>query len=159
MAKEADLIIGIGTRYTDFTTSSKWIFQNPDVKFLNINIARFDAYKLDGVQVVADAKETLEKLTALLSPTGYRYRAQWGNSISEAKAQFKQELQRIYHATYTEKDFIPEVKLTQSCLTQSRVLGIINETLGENDIIVGAAGSLPGDLQRAWQSKVKIPTI
>ena len=167
LAKEADLIIGIGTRYTDFTTSSKWIFQNPEVKFLNINIARFDAYKLDGVQVVADAKETLEKLTALLSPTGYRYRAQWGNSISEAKAQFKQELQRIYHATYTEKDFIPEVndaldrekvyeefiKLTQSCLTQSRVLGIINETLGENDIIVGAAGSLPGDLQSAWQSK------
>ena len=167
MAKETDLIIGVGTRYTDFTTSSKWIFQNPDVKFLNINIARFDAYKLDGIQVVADAKETLEKLTALLSPTGYRYRAQWGNSISEAKAQFKQELQRIYHATYTEKDFIPEVndaldrekvyeefiKLTQSCLTQSRVLGILNETLGENDIIVGAAGSLPGDLQRAWQSK------
>lgn len=167
LAKEADLVIGIGTRYTDFTTSSKWIFQNPEVKFLNINIARFDAYKLDGIQVVADAKETLEKLTALLSPTGYRYRAQWGNSISEAKAQFKQELQRIYHATYTEKDFIPEVndaldrekvyeefiKLTQSCLTQSRVLGILNETLGENDIIVGAAGSLPGDLQRAWQSK------
>lgn len=167
LAKEADLIIGIGTRYTDFTTSSKWIFQNPEVKFLNINVARFDAYKLDGVQVVADAKETLEKLTALLSPTGYRYRAQWGNSISEAKAKFKQELHRIYHATYTEKDFIPEVndaldrekvyeefiKLTQSCLTQSRVLGILNETLGENDIIVGAAGSLPGDLQRAWQSK------
>ncbi len=167
LAKETDLIIGVGTRYTDFTTSSKWIFQNPDVKFLNINIARFDAYKLDGIQVVADAKETLEKLTALLSPTGYRYRAQWGNSISEAKAQFKQELQRIYHATYTEKDFIPEVndaldrekvyeefiKLTQSCLTQSRVLGILNETLGENDIIVGAAGSLPGDLRRAWQSK------
>ena len=152
LAKEADLIIGIGTRYTDFTTSSKWIFQNPEVKFLNINVARFDAYKLDGVQVVADSKETLEKLTALLSPTGYRYRA---------------ELQRIYHAAYTEKDFIPEVndvldrekvyeefiKLTQSCLTQSRVLGILNETLGENDIIVGAAGSLPGDLQRAWQSK------
>ncbi len=167
LAKEADLIIGIGTRYTDFTTSSKWIFQNPEVKFLNINVARFDAYKLDGVQVVADAKETLEKLTALLSPTGYRYRAQWGDLISEAKAQFKQELQRIYHATYTEKDFIPEVndaldrekvyeefiKLTQSCLTQSRVLGILNETLGENDIIVGAAGSLPGDLQSAWQSK------
>ena len=167
LAKEADLIIGIGTRYTDFTTSSKWIFQNPEVKFLNINVARFDAYKLDGVQVVADAKETLEKLTALLSPTGYRYRAQWGDLISEAKAQFKQELQRIYHAAYTEKDFIPEVndaldrekvyeefiKLTQSCLTQSRVLGILNETLGENDIIVGAAGSLPGDLRRAWQSK------
>ena len=70
LAKEADLVIGIGTRYTDFTTSSKWIFQNPDVAYLNINVARFDAYKLDGVQVTADAKKTLEKLTALLAPTG-----------------------------------------------------------------------------------------
>ncbi|RMW77551.1 3D-(3,5/4)-trihydroxycyclohexane-1,2-dione acylhydrolase (decyclizing) [Aggregatibacter aphrophilus] len=167
LAKEADLIIGIGTRYTDFTTSSKWIFQHPNVKFLNINIARFDAYKLDGVQVVADAKETLEKLTTLLAPRAYQ--PQWGNAVAEAKAQFAQELHRIYHATYTETDFVPEVndaldrekvyaefiKLTQSCLTQSRVLGILNETLGANDIIVGAAGSLPGDLQRAWQSKGK----
>lgn len=166
LAKEADLVIGVGTRYTDFTTSSKWIFQNPEVDFLNINIARFDAYKLDGVQVTADAKETLEKLTALLQPTGYK--AQWGNQIAEAKAKFAEELHRIYHITYNgEKDFVPEVndaldcekvfaeftQITGSHLTQSRVLGILNETLGENDIIVGAAGSLPGDLQRAWQSK------
>lgn len=164
LAKEADLIIGIGTRYTDFTTSSKWIFRNPQVKYLNINIARFDAYKLDGTQVVADAKETLEKLTALLQPTGYQ--SCWGNEIAQAKQRFAEELQRIYQITYN-KDFIPEVddsldrekvyaefiRLTQSCLPQSRVLGILNEALGENDIIVGAAGSLPGDLQRAWQSK------
>lgn len=166
LAKEADLVIGVGTRYTDFTTSSKWIFQNSEVDFLNINIARFDAYKLDGVQVTADAKETLEKLTALLQPTGYK--AQWGNQIAEAKAKFAEELQRIYHISYNgEKDFVPEVndaldcekvfaeftQITGSRLTQSRVLGILNETLGKNDIIVGAAGSLPGDLQRAWQSK------
>ncbi|MDY4280992.1 MAG: 3D-(3,5/4)-trihydroxycyclohexane-1,2-dione acylhydrolase (decyclizing) [[Pasteurella] mairii] len=165
LAKEADLVIGIGTRYTDFTTSSKWIFQNPDVAYLNINVARFDAYKLDGVQVTADAKETLQKLTALLATTGYQ--AQWGNQIAEAKKQFAQELDRVYHATYTGKDFVPEVddrlnrdavfaefiEMTKSCLTQSRVLGILNETLGENDVIVGAAGSLPGDLQRTWQSK------
>jgi len=165
LAKEADLIIGVGTRYTDFTTSSKWIFQNPDVEFLNINIARFDSYKLDGVQVVADAKETLQKLTALLASTGYT--AQWGEQIKQAKQQFTTELERIYHTTYTAENFIPEIddrldrekvfaefiQLTKSCLTQSRVLGILNETLGKDDIIVGAAGSLPGDLQRAWQSK------
>lgn len=165
LAKEADLVIGIGTRYTDFTTSSKWIFQNPEVTYLNINIARFDAYKLDGVQVTADAKETLEKLTALLATTGYQ--AQWGNKVAEAKQQFADELNRVYNVTYTGKDFVPEVadrlnrdavyaefiEMTKSCLTQSRVLGILNETLGENDIIVGAAGSLPGDLQRTWQSK------
>ncbi|MCW9699039.1 MULTISPECIES: 3D-(3,5/4)-trihydroxycyclohexane-1,2-dione acylhydrolase (decyclizing) [unclassified Avibacterium] len=165
LAKEADLIIGIGTRYTDFTTSSKWIFQHPEVKYLNINIARFDAYKLDGVQITADAKETLEKLTALLASTGYQ--SAWGEAISQAKQQFEQELERLYHLSYNENNFIPEVddnlnrtevfeefiRLTDSHLTQSRVLGILNETLGDNDVIVGAAGSLPGDLQRVWQSK------
>ncbi|MBR0573478.1 MULTISPECIES: 3D-(3,5/4)-trihydroxycyclohexane-1,2-dione acylhydrolase (decyclizing) [Pasteurellaceae] len=165
LAKEADLIIGIGTRYTDFTTSSKWIFQNPDVQFLNINVARFDAYKLDGVQIVADAKATLSKLTKSLKYIGYA--AQWGDQIAEAKQQFKQELERVRNVTYTGEDFVPEVndrldqkavfaefqKITQSCLTQSRVLGIINEHLGKDDVIVGAAGSLPGDLQRTWQSK------
>ncbi|OOF53422.1 3D-(3,5/4)-trihydroxycyclohexane-1,2-dione acylhydrolase (decyclizing) [Rodentibacter genomosp. 2] len=164
LAKEADLIIGIGTRYTDFTTSSKWLFQNPNTKYLNINIARFDAYKLDGVQVVADAKKTLEKLTALLQSA--RYQANWGNQISEAKQRFNEELQRIYHISYSD-NFIPEVddaldrekvykefiNLTKSRLPQSRVLGILNEALDENAVIVGAAGSLPGDLQRAWQSK------
>ncbi|OOF53059.1 3D-(3,5/4)-trihydroxycyclohexane-1,2-dione acylhydrolase (decyclizing) [Rodentibacter genomosp. 2] len=164
LAKEADLIIGIGTRYTDFTTSSKWLFQNPNAKYLNINIARFDAYKLDGVQVVADAKKTLEKLTALLQSA--RYQANWGNQISEAKQRVNEELQRIYHISYSD-NFIPEVddaldrekvykefiNLTKSRLPQSRVLGILNEVLDENTVIVGAAGSLPGDLQRAWQSK------
>ncbi|MDC2825509.1 3D-(3,5/4)-trihydroxycyclohexane-1,2-dione acylhydrolase (decyclizing) [Rodentibacter pneumotropicus] len=164
LAKEADLIIGIGTRYTDFTTSSKWLFQNPNAKYLNINIARFDAYKLDGVQVVADAKKTLEKLTALLQSA--HYQANWGDQISEAKQRFNEELQRIYHISYSD-NFIPEVddaldrekvyeefiKLTKSHLPQSRVLGILNEVLDENSVIVGAAGSLPGDLQRAWQSK------
>ena len=165
LAKEADLIIGVGTRYTDFTTSSKWIFQHPEVEFLNINIARFDAYKLDGVQVTADAKVSLEKLTALLQPTGYK--AQWGGRIEEARQLYAEESERVYNAVYTGKDFIPEINdslnrdevfeefynITGSRLTQSRVLGVLNEVLGENDIIVGASGSLPGDLQRIWKSK------
>ncbi|MFQ1047820.1 3D-(3,5/4)-trihydroxycyclohexane-1,2-dione acylhydrolase (decyclizing) [Avibacterium paragallinarum] len=165
LAKEADLIIGIGTRYTDFTTSSKWIFQHPEVSYLNINVSRFDAYKLDGVQITADAKKTLENLTALLSST--HYQTAWGEQIAQAKQQFEAERERLYHLSYTEKDFVPEVddrlnreavfnefiQLTHSRLTQSRVLGILNEQLGENDVIVGAAGSLPGDLQRVWQSK------
>ena len=165
LAKEADLIIGVGTRYTDFTTSSKWIFQHPEVEFLNINIARFDAYKLDGVQVTADAKVSLEKLTALLRPTGYK--AQWDGRIEEARQLYAEESERVYNAVYTGKDFIPEINdslnrdevfeefynITGSRLTQSRVLGVLNEVLGENDIIVGASGSLPGDLQRIWKSK------
>ncbi|MGR6980424.1 3D-(3,5/4)-trihydroxycyclohexane-1,2-dione acylhydrolase (decyclizing) [Testudinibacter sp. P27/CKL/0425] len=165
LAKEADLVIGVGTRYTDFTTSSKWIFQHPDVEFLNINVARFDAYKLDGVQVTADAKAALQQLQTKLAESGYQ--AAWGDQIANAKQQFANELNRVYGITYTGKDFVPEVNdrldtnsvyqefqhLTGSCLTQSQVLGILNRTLGANDIIVAAAGSLPGDLQRTWQSK------
>ncbi|KGQ42521.1 3D-(3,5/4)-trihydroxycyclohexane-1,2-dione acylhydrolase (decyclizing) [Gallibacterium anatis] len=163
LAKEADLVIGIGTRYTDFTTSSKWIFQNENVEFLNINVSRFDAYKLDGIQITADAKAALQQLQPLLAD----YRAQWGSQVTNAKQQMTEELQRVAQATYSE-NFIPEVndalpnrdkifaefiKLTNSCLTQSRVLGILNQQLTENDIIVAAAGSLPGDLQRVWQPK------
>lgn len=163
LAKEADLVIGIGTRYTDFTTSSKWIFQNPDVQFLNINVARFDAYKLDGVQIVADAKATLE---ALLTKLPSSYQAQWGNEISTAKADFAEEIKRLRGIQYS-PDFTPEIndnldhkavhnefiKLTGSQLTQSQVLGIVNETIENDGIIVAAAGSLPGDLQRTWLSK------
>lgn len=163
LAKEADLVIGIGTRYTDFTTSSKWIFQNPDVQFLNINVARFDAYKLDGVQIVADAKAMLE---ALLSKLPSNYQAQWGNEIATAKADFAEEIKRLRGIQYS-PDFTPEIndnldhkavhnefiKLTGSQLTQSQVLGIVNETIENDGIIVAAAGSLPGDLQRTWLSK------
>ncbi|MFA9498900.1 3D-(3,5/4)-trihydroxycyclohexane-1,2-dione acylhydrolase (decyclizing) [Mannheimia sp. E30BD] len=163
LAKEADLVIGIGTRYTDFTTSSKWIFQNPDVQFLNINVARFDAYKLDGVQIVADAKATLEALLAKLPSS---YQAQWGNEIATAKADFAEEIKRLRAVQYS-PDFTPEIndnldhkavhnefiKLTGSQLTQSQVLGIVNETIENDGIIVAAAGSLPGDLQRTWLSK------
>ncbi|WP_419693061.1 3D-(3,5/4)-trihydroxycyclohexane-1,2-dione acylhydrolase (decyclizing) [Mannheimia haemolytica] len=163
LAKEADLVIGIGTRYTDFTTSSKWIFQNPNVQFLNINVARFDAYKLDGVQLVADAKTALEALSQAI-PTDYQ--AQWENEISQAKADFADEIQRLRAVQY-HPDFTPEIndnldhkavhnefiQLTGSQLTQTQVLGIVNETIDNNAIIVAAAGSLPGDLQRTWLSK------
>ncbi len=78
---KADLVIGIGTRYTDFTTSSKWIFQNENVEFLNINVSRFDAYKLDGIQITADAKAALQQLQPLLAD----YQAQWGSQVTNAK--------------------------------------------------------------------------
>lgn len=162
LAKEADLIIGIGTRYTDFTTSSKWLFQNPTVRFLNINIARFDSYKLDGVQVTADAKQTLDLLLDQI-PIGYQ--TEWGNQIEQAKADLTEELARLQAVRYNE-NFTPEVDdqldrqtvypefigLTQSCLAQSQVLGVINQVIDSNAVIVAAAGSLPGDLQRTWQT-------
>ncbi|WP_027599139.1 3D-(3,5/4)-trihydroxycyclohexane-1,2-dione acylhydrolase (decyclizing) [Pseudomonas sp. MOIL14HWK12:I2] len=164
LAKEADLIIGVGTRYTDFTTSSKWLYQHPEVEFLNLNVAAFDAGKLDGLAVVADAREALLALTEALGATDYR--AGWGAQVGEARERYRQEVERVYAVGYTGADFVPEidddlpravleefVRLTGSSLTQSQVLGRLNERLDDDAIIVAAAGSLPGDLQRAWQSK------
>lgn len=164
LARDADLIIGVGTRYTDFTTSSKWLYQHPEVAFLNLNVAAFDAGKLDGLAVVADAREALQALTEALGAAGYR--ADWGAQVGEAREQYRQEIDRVYAARYDAPDFVPEidddlpravledfVRLTGSSLTQSQVLGRLNERLDDDAIIVAAAGSLPGDLQRAWRSK------
>lgn len=163
IAKEADLIIGVGTRYTDFTTSSKWLFQNPNVDFININVAEFDAYKLDAVKIVADAKLALEILTEELRKIGYK--SSYSTEIKEAKDKWNREVERLYNLTYHEEGFVPEVagqadhvlkefgQQSQSYLTQTRVLGILDEMLDEDAIVVGSSGSLPGDMQRLWRAK------
>ncbi|MCF7530667.1 3D-(3,5/4)-trihydroxycyclohexane-1,2-dione acylhydrolase (decyclizing) [Pseudomonas petrae] len=161
LAREADLIIGVGTRYSDFTTGSKSLFQNPDVQFLNLNVGAFDVQKLDGVQVLADARLALQILADHLG----EYRAQWGDQPREARAALDAEVDRLYAVEYQTEDFEPEVsghldpqvlrdfiEMTGSCLTQSRVLGVLNQQLPSDAVIVAAAGSLPGDLQRAWRS-------
>ncbi|MBA1228393.1 3D-(3,5/4)-trihydroxycyclohexane-1,2-dione acylhydrolase (decyclizing) [Pseudomonas viridiflava] len=163
LAKEADLIIGVGTRYSDFTTASKWLFQNPQVQFLNLNVGAFDVQKLDGVQVLADAQVALQALTESLAHLDFQ--AAWGDAPKAAKAELEAEVDRLYAIDYRSEDFAPEIddhmdpavlrefiELTGSCLTQSRVLGVLNHHLPEDAVIVAAAGSLPGDLQRAWRS-------
>lgn len=162
LAKEADLIIGVGTRYTDFTTASKWLFQNPEVEFLNINTASFDACKLDGVKVVADAKTALEILTERLQKENYR--SAYTDEIKSMKNKWNNEVNRLFDIKYKE-DFIPEISghlderieeykdIQQSSLTQTRVLGILDSVIDDDSIIVGASGSLPGDLQRVWRPK------
>lgn len=163
LAKEADLIIGVGTRYSDFTTASKWLFQNPDVQFLNLNVGAFDVQKLDGVQVLADAQMALQALTGQLESRDYR--AAWGDAPRAARTELDAEVDRVYAVEYQPEGFVPEIndhmdpavlrdfiELTGSCLTQSRVLGILNQNLPADAVIVAAAGSLPGDLQRAWRS-------
>ena len=164
IAKEADVVIGVGTRYTDFTTSSKWLFQNPNIDFVNINAAEFDAYKLDAVKITADAKASLEALTLELDKVGYR--STYTTEIKEAKEKWAVELNRLYTLQYTGDGFKPEVacqldhvlpefgKQTGSWLTQTRVLGMLEELLDEDSIIVGSSGSLPGDLQRVWRAKI-----
>ena len=162
LATDADLIIGVGTRYSDFTTASKSLFKHPQVQFLNLNINPCDALKLDGVQLLADARSGLQALADALGD----YRSSWGDQPRQAKAQLDEEVDRIYQVEYQAKDFVPEIndhmdpavlrefiELTGSCLTQSRVLGVLNQTLADDAVIVAAAGSLPGDLQRSWRSK------
>lgn len=163
LAKEADLIIGVGTRFTDFTTASKSLFSHPQVEFLNINVAEFDASKLDALKVVADAREGLQALDAKMKATGYQ--GQWGDEIKQAKSQWKAELDRLFSIQYQPLDFVPEIaghlddkleeyrKVLGTELTQTRVLGLMQQHLEDNAIIVGAAGSLPGDLQRIWLPK------
>ncbi len=163
IAKDADLVIGVGTRYTDFTTASKWLFQNPEVTFININAAEFDAYKLDAVKVVADAQAALEALGSQLEKEGYK--SSYTIEIKEAKDKWAEELSRLYSLKYTGKGFKPEVaghldnvieefgEQTGSYLTQTRALGILDDMLDEDAIVVGASGSLPGDMQRVWRAR------
>ncbi|PFE08413.1 3D-(3,5/4)-trihydroxycyclohexane-1,2-dione acylhydrolase (decyclizing) [Bacillus cereus] len=163
IAKEADLVIGIGTRFTDFTTASKQLFQNEEVEFLNINISEFHANKLDALKVIADAKEALLALIDELQEIDYR--SSYTVEIADAKEAWETELSRLHNIRFTGQDFTPEVEghfdenlneyvdALGTQLTQTAVIGQVNTLLEEDAIIVGAAGSLPGDLQRMWTSR------
>lgn len=160
IAKEADLIIGVGTRFTDFTTASKQLFGEAAV--LTINISEFHAAKLDAVKVVADAKKGLEAIFAALGD----YVSGYDHEIVEVKKSWDDELDRLFNVTYSES-FTPEIaghlddklreykEAFQSALTQTSVIGAINRWIDDDSIVVGAAGSLPGDLQRLWLSKTR----
>ncbi|MEJ9227064.1 3D-(3,5/4)-trihydroxycyclohexane-1,2-dione acylhydrolase (decyclizing) [Priestia aryabhattai] len=162
IAKEADLVIGVGTRFTDFTTASKQLFQNPNVQFLTINTSEFHANKLDAVKLVADAKEGLLALMKELKLIGYQ--SDYTTEIANAKDAWETELERLHNIRFTGADFVPEIQghLDESLaeyveslgtqLTQTEVIGEVNKLLDDNSVIVGAAGSLPGDLQRMWKS-------
>ncbi|PFN07132.1 3D-(3,5/4)-trihydroxycyclohexane-1,2-dione acylhydrolase (decyclizing) [Bacillus cereus] len=163
IAKEADLVIGIGTRFTDFTTASKQLFQNEEVEFLNINISEFHANKLDALKVIADAKEALLALIDELQAIDYQ--SSYTAEIADTKEAWETELARLHNIRFSGQDFTPEVEghfdenlneyvdALGTQLTQTAVIGQMNTLLDEDAIIVGAAGSLPGDLQRMWASR------
>ncbi|PEN53234.1 3D-(3,5/4)-trihydroxycyclohexane-1,2-dione acylhydrolase (decyclizing) [Bacillus toyonensis] len=160
IGKEADLVIGIGTRFTDFTTASKQLFQNEEVEFLNINISEFHANKLDALKIIADAKEALLALIDELQAIDYQ--SSYTVEIADAKEAWETELARLHNIRFTDQGFTPEVEghfdenlheyvdALGTQLTQTAVIGQMNTLLDEDAIIVGAAGSLPGDLQRMW---------
>lgn len=136
IAAQADLIIAVGSRLTDFTTCSKWLFKQ-DARVLSINICPFDAVKMDGEAIIADAREALDALTDALSG----YKTAYAGEIEVEKARWL----AIADAHYNEER--PEG------LSQTRALGEINRFMGPDDIAVGSAGSLPGDMQRLWRAR------
>ena len=139
LAREADLIIGIGTRYSDFTTASVTAFQNPKVQFININTAEFDAYKHAAVPLVGDAVATMEELAKALG--SHRVSTPYAQEISRLRAEWNAEVDRTY------------ARRVGPPLSQGEVIGLLNSTLGPKDVIVCAAGSLPGDLHKLWRTR------
>ncbi|WP_030607884.1 3D-(3,5/4)-trihydroxycyclohexane-1,2-dione acylhydrolase (decyclizing) [Streptomyces achromogenes] len=142
LARTADLVIGVGTRYTDFTTASGTLFENPDVRFLNLNIAPFDGHKLAGLPLVADARSGLEELTERVRMHGHRVAGEYVAEYTEAKDRWE----RTVDACFAAPD--PAARPTQP-----QVLGALDALVDESDIIVNAAGSLPGDLHKLWRAR------
>jgi len=165
IASDADLIIGVGTRFTDFTSGSKGQFRNSEVEFLTINASRYNAEKMDAVKIVGDAKVSLKALYENLHLKGYK--SGYTSEIEEAKDRWEQEVKRLYAIEFNDKDFKPEVAghndysakelydLYNEAMPQTTVIGEINKFLQKDYVIVGASGSLPGDLQRLWRSNEK----
>lgn len=140
-ALDADLIIGIGTRYSDFTTASKTQFQHPDVRFININVAEFDAYKHSALPLVGDARATLEELSAMLEAHNYKVDAQVTQEAKELHDAWEREVDRIYAIRNTP---LP---------SQGELIGAVNEHGDPDAVMVCAAGSLPGDLHKLWRAR------
>ncbi len=164
IAKDADVVIGVGTRFSDFTTASKSLYQNPDVKFVTINTDRFDAYKLDAVKCVGDAKLTIEKLGKILEKNAYK--TEYTNEIIDAKADWAKEMEILSAYSFDEnfeplikaryEKTIPEfVDMYKGAVTQTAALAYIRNNIADDAIAVAAAGSLPGCMQRMWTSDVR----
>jgi 3D-(3,5/4)-trihydroxycyclohexane-1,2-dione acylhydrolase (decyclizing) len=139
LAREADVVLGIGTRWADFTTASRTVFANPDVAFVNLNIARFDAAKHSGLAVTGDARASLGELAAALAAWSVApsYREQAARLAREWDA----TVERAYHLGH------------QPLPAQSEVIGTVNEVSGPRDVVICAAGSMPGDLHKLWRTR------
>ena len=137
-AREGDLIIGIGTRYSDFTSASKTAFQNPNVRFININVCEFDAFKHAALPLVGDARSTLEELQEAVK--GYRVDDSYQAATARHREEWEKEVDRIHSLRHGPP------------ISQGEVIGAVNRAAGPKDIMICAAGSLPGDLHKLWRT-------
>lgn len=142
LADKADVVIGVGTRYSDFTTASHTQFKNPDVRFVNINVKAFDAAKHAGEMVVADAKLALVALKEALGD--YRVSEDYSREIASEREDWLEKTAECYGAH------------DQELPAQTEAFGALNEMMGDNDVVINAAGSMPGDLQCLWQAKTPV---
>jgi 3D-(3,5/4)-trihydroxycyclohexane-1,2-dione acylhydrolase (decyclizing) len=142
LARGADLVMGVGTRYTDFTTASGTLFADPAVRFLNLTISPFDAHKMGGLPLVADARAGLEALGAALREAGHRVDAAYEAEYAVGRGHWE----RVISAA-----FIPASEDARP--TQTQVLGALDAVVGEEDVVINAAGSLPGDLHKLWRAR------
>ena len=139
IAKEADLVICVGTRLSDFTTASKTQFQNRDVKFIGINVASRDTHKQGALPLMGDARATLNKLHDMLTEEGYSVSSGYKETVQSLKAAWNKEADRIVGSQ------------KESNITQGELIGLVNEFMSEKDTVVCAAGSLPGDMHKLWR--------
>ena len=138
VAREADLVIGVGTRWSDFTTASYSAFRHPDVRIVNINVTTMDAHKLSGEAIVADAREALNALGTQLR--GWRVGADFESAYRSRAAAWNESVEAAY-------------ALNQEPPVQSAVIGAVEASSNDRDVIVAAAGSLPGDLHKLWRTR------
>lgn len=139
LAREADLVIGIGTRYSDFTSASKTAFAHDNVRFININVAEFDAYKHNALPLVGDAKVTLKELSELLDD--YSTDNTYQQRAAELNKSWDAEVHRIYNLEH------------EPMLSQGEVIGMVNSLSAPEDVVLCAAGSMPGDLHKLWRTR------
>ncbi len=139
VAAQADLVLGVGTRYSDFTTASKTAFADSGVRFVNVNVAELDAHKHAALPLVADARVTLEALAEALE--GWRVRGGHEEDVARYRAEWDEEVERLFHL-----DHGPPI-------SQGEVIGVVDEVAGPRDVVVCAAGSLPGDLHKLWRPR------
>jgi len=139
LATETDLVIGIGTRYSDFTGASKTAFMNDGLRFININVAEFDAYKHNALPLVGDARVTLEELSEALGD--YKVDAAYRERVGDYNRSWDAEVHRIYNLEH------------EPMLSQGEVIGMVNSLSDAGDTVLCAAGSLPGDLHKLWRTR------
>jgi len=139
LAREADLVLGVGTRYSDFTSASKTAFQNPTVRFININVSEFDAFKHAALPLTGDARATLEDLQ--VATAGFQVAEDYRARIARFRDDWEKEVDRIYGIR------------KEPPISQGEVIGVVNEATEARDIMVCAAGSLPGDLHKLWRTR------